>query len=477
MKERASGILLHISSLPGPFGIGDFGPEAYRFIDFLYQTKQIYWQILPLNPVDPAFGNSPYTSTSAFAGNPIFISPELLVRDGYMDKSELRSLPEFTKANVDYKGVIKCKKKILRAVFEQSQEVIRSLSFQKFCSTNRLWLDDFALFVAIKAHYHRKAWSGWPPEIRDRKPRDLLIIEKHLQKKIAMAKFYQFLFWEQWFRLKEYAHDKGILILGDMPIYVVHDSVDVWMHPDFFKLDVDKMPYAVAGVPPDYFSRTGQLWGNPLYRWDVLREQRYDWWIDRLEHNFRLYDFLRIDHFRGFVGYWEIPASERYAVRGKWMEAPGMDFFTQIKGKFPALPIIAEDLGVITPDVRQVMEKFGFPGMKVLLFAFGDDDPMHPYLPHTYEKNCVVYTGTHDNNTVKGWFENEADGKVKSRVFRYLGRITAEPDIHREFIRMAMMSPADTAILPVQDILGLGEAARMNRPAKRRGNWEWRLAS
>jgi 4-alpha-glucanotransferase len=282
-------------------------------------------------------------------------------------------------------------------------------------------------------------------------------------------------FYRQWNRLKDYCNRKGILIFGDIPIYVVHDSVDVWTHPELFKLDPDREPFVVAGVPPDYFSKTGQLWGNPLYRWDVLKRTGYDWWIRRLEHNLKLFDVVRIDHFRGLVGYWEIPARENTAVNGKWVQAEAMDFFDRLNQRFSTLPIVAEDLGTITPDVEEIRERFGFPGMKVLLFAFGEDNPDHPYLPHTYEKNCVVYTGTHDNNTVRDWFKTEAKTKDKRRLFQYLGHQVTEQDVHRAFIEMGMKSEADTFIVPMQDLLGLGAEARMNRPATKRGNWSWRL--
>ena len=475
MKERASGILLHITSLPGPFGVGDFGPEAYRFIDFLFQSKQTYWQILPLNPVDSAFGNSPYTSTSAFAGSVLFLSPELLVRDGYLGSSDIHPVPEFARTRVDYKAAMRYKKGILRKTFARGRDAIHSKAFAEFCAVNSAWLEDFALFAVLKDFYRQKIWTEWAPDIRDRRPEEIDRLRVRLESRIDLEKFLQYLLWDQWFRLRSYARNRGVMILGDMPIYVVHDSADVWLHPDFFWLDGDKEPCVVAGVPPDYFSETGQLWGNPLYRWEVLREQGYEWWFQRLAHNFRICDRLRIDHFRGFFGYWEIPASERNAVKGKWVQAPGLDFFSRVKKKFSDLPIIAEDLGVITPDVTEGMERLGIPGMKVILFAFEDDNPVNPYLPHTYGKNCVVYTGTHDNNTVRGWFENEADDRTKKRVFHYLGHDVSLNDVHKEFIRLALMSAADTAILPMQDLLGLGEEARMNRPAISRGNWEWRL--
>jgi len=477
MEERGSGILLHITSLPSPYGIGDFGPGAYKFVDFLSQAKQRFWQILPLNPIDISHGNSPYHSVSAFAYNDLLISPELLAKDGLLEKKNTTPSPRFSQGKVDYKKVIPYKKKLYREAYKIFKKRKKDKEYEKFCTANSHWLEDFALFVVLRAHFRGKVWSEWPHDIRDREPESLRLLREELQENIEREKFLQYVFSQQWFRLKNYCHKNGIQIIGDMPIYVNYDSVDLWTHPELFKLDRRKKPYAVAGVPPDYFSDTGQLWGNPLYRWDVLKERKYDWWIRRIEHNLNLFDLVRIDHFRGFIGYWEIPAAESTAINGRWVKGPAEDFFNRLKKRFHPLPIIAEDLGVITPDVIKIMLRFGFPGMKILLFAFGEDHPMHPYLPHTYEKNCVVYTGTHDNNTVKGWFAKEARPEDQRRFFRYLGREVSKKEIHWEFIRLAMMSMADTAIIPMQDVLGLGKEARMNKPATTRGNWQWRLLS
>lgn len=475
MRKRGSGILLHTTSLPSLHGIGDLGPEAYRFVDFLAQAKQSYWQILPLNPVDPAFGSSPYHSISAFAYNTLLLSPELMVQERLLDEEDMDSPPGFPLRKVDYRAVITHKRKLFQKAYERFKKRKNSEDYEKFCRENSYWIDNFALFIALKDHFQGKKWSEWPLEVRDQDPDAMEEQKKSLQERVEREKFLQYLFTQQWFALKQYCHQKGIQIIGDMPIYVDYDSVDCWTHPELFKLDSQKRPYAVAGVPPDYFSETGQLWGNPLYRWDVLQERGYDWWIHRIEHNLKVYDMVRIDHFRGFVGYWEVPATENSALNGRWIEAPASDFFSHLKRRFPDLPLIAEDLGTITPDVREVMEYFGFPGMKVLLFAFGEDNTMHPYLPHTYEKNCVVYTGTHDNNTIRGWFKEEAKPEEKERVWRYFGHEIPEEKIHREFIWLAMISVANTVIIPMQDLLGLGEEARMNRPATTRGNWTWRL--
>ena len=475
MKRRGSGILLHVTSLPSPYGIGDLGPWAYRFADFLAETKQSFWQILPLNLTDPAYDNSPYHSISAFASNSLLISPELMVRDGLLAKSDLEPLPNFPKGRVDYGVVIAYKKKLFNLAYQRFKKTKNNYEYKRFCLENAYWLDDFALFSALKSHFQGQVWSEWPQDIRDRQPKTLQSLKKELHDKIELEKLLQYMFFQQWISLKGYCNHRGIQFFGDTPIYVQYDSVDVWTDPEIFKLDNEKRPYAVAGVPPDYFSETGQLWGNPVYRWNVLQQRGYDWWIQRMEHTLNLFNVLRIDHFRGFVAYWEVPAGEKTAINGRWVEVPVEDFFNALLKRFSYLPIIAEDLGIITPDVREVMNHFEFPGMKLLLFAFGEDHPMHPYLPHTYEKHYVAYTGTHDNNTIKGWFEKEATPEDKRRLFRYLGREVPLEELHWEMIRLAMMSVANLVIFPMQDLLGLGEKARMNRPATKEGNWRWRL--
>jgi 4-alpha-glucanotransferase len=474
MKLRRSGILMHVTSLPAEYGIGDFGPKAYRFADFLSETKQGYWQILPLSPTDPAYGNSPYHSISAFACNPLLISPDILVEDGLLDKSEAEVTPGFPSEKVNYDSAFGFKYKLLLRAFER---FVPDAEFNKFCSFNSSWLDDYAFFAAMKEETGGKSWQEWDPKIREKDPDVLKSLQKQLQPKIEKEKFLQYICDRQWKNLKNYCNQKMIHIIGDIPIYVDYDSVDVWSYPEIFKLDRDKKPYVVAGVPPDYFSSTGQLWGNPLYQWDELRKRDFDWWIKRIERNFNLFDMVRIDHFRGLVGCWEVPAGEKTAEKGRWCEVPAGDLFRQLKKRFPSLPVIAEDLGTITPDVKEVMRHFELPGMKVLLFAFGDDDPMHPYLPHTYEENYVVYTGTHDNNTIHGWIQNEAGLEEKKRLSRYIGKEFSEKEIHWDFIRLAMMSVAFASIIPMQDILGLGAESRMNLPASDKGNWEWRLSA
>jgi len=475
MSRRGSGILLHITSLPSPYGIGDLGSGAYRFADFLTEAKQSFWQILPLNPTDPVYGNSPYHSISAFASNPLLISPELMVRDGLLTKSDVGTVPDYPNRRADYPGGIAFKERLFYLAHERFRRERQTHDYGRFCAENTAWLDEFALFVALKAHFQGKVWTEWPQEIRERQPGALEAFKNQLHETIELHKFLQYVFYQQWSSLKSYCNQRGIQFLGDIPIYVEHDGVDVWTNPEMFKLDSDKRPRVVAGVPPDYFSETGQLWGNPVYRWEALKETGYAWWIRRLQHNLRLLDLIRIDHFRGLIGYWEIPAGEANAINGRWVGAPGEDLLNELLKKFPYLPIVAEDLGVITPDVREIMHRFELPGMKVLLFAFGDDLPTNPYIPHNLPRNCVLYTGTHDNNTAKGWFEGEATAEIKERLFHYLGREVPVTKIHRELIRLAMMSVANMVVIPMQDILGLGEEARMNRPATSEGNWEWRL--
>lgn len=476
MSRRGSGILLHITSLPSPHGIGDLGPDAYRFADFLAETKQSIWQILPLNPSDLAHGNSPYQSVSAFANNPLLISPELMVRKGFLAQSDVENVPGYQKGRVDYPAVTASKERIFRVAYERFQQRAPEQEYERFCAENSSWLDDFALFTALRTRFSGKAWTEWPQEVRDRRPEALESMKEELRYEIEKATFLQYVFFQQWHSLKAYCNQRGIQIFGDIPIYVIHDSVDVWANPELFTLDDERKPSVVAGVPPDYFSETGQLWGNPIYRWDVLRERGYGWWIRRVEHNLVLFDLIRIDHFRGLVGYWVVPAQETNAVNGTWVEAPAEDFFNALLRRFPQLPIIAEDLGVITPDVREIMHRFELPGMKVLLFAFDEGLPTNPYIPHNLPSKCVLYTGTHDNNTTRGWFEGEATPEIKERLFRYLGREVPVEEIHWELIRLAMMSVANMVIFPVQDILGLGAEARMNRPATTEGNWQWRLS-
>ncbi|RKY36725.1 MAG: 4-alpha-glucanotransferase [Candidatus Omnitrophota bacterium] len=475
MGKRGSGVLLHITSLPSKFGIGDMGAAAYQFADFLFQSKQKYWQILPLNPTNLININSPYSSVSAFAGNIILISPELLAEDGLLSCEYVKSLPQSSEQRVDYEVVYNFKTEILSKAYESFKDLEARQDYNNFCRDQDYWLVDFALFIAFKEYFQGKMWSQWPKEIRDRNPEAMRGLAEKLAENVEKQKFMQYVFFKQWFTLKNYCQNKGIEIIGDVPIYVTYDSVDVWANPGIFKLDENKQPLYLAGVPPDYFSSTGQLWGNPVYDWDALKNDGYAWWIQRIEYNLKIFSRIRIDHFRGFVDFWQVPAGQKDAVNGAWQKAPADDFFQVVLDKFPDFPLIAEDLGIISDDVKRVMHKFAFPGMKILLFAFGEDMPEHPYLPHNYTQNCVVYTGTHDNNTVKGWFENETGAEDKKRLFIYFGRDIFVSDLHWEMIRLALMSVANIAIFPMQDILGLGETQRMNLPGTVRNNWQWRV--
>lgn len=477
MKKRGSGILLHITSLPSPYGIGDLGAGAYIFVDFLAEANQSFWQILPLNQTCPVYGNSPYSSFSAFAGNSLLISPELMVEDGFLSKADIEGPPAFPKERINYTSVTKYKEIILGVAFEKSKDKLEhNHEFKEFCSENSGWLDDYSLFISIKKHFNKVDWGKWPKELRNREEDALKRWREKSFEMVLKEKFLQYIFFKQWRSLKDYCKSKNISIIGDLPIYVNYDSSDVWANSEIFKLNKEKKPTFVAGVPPDYFSPTGQLWGHPVYDWNVLKETNYLWWIKRLEHNLKLFHIFRLDHFRGFVGYWEIQAHEKDATNGRWVEAPAKNFFNTILKHFQHFPIIAEDLGIITPEVRGIINSLNFPGMRVLLFAFGEDLPTNPYAPHNYIKNCVVYTGTHDNNTIQGWFKNETSPEDKERIFEYIGHKVPVKEIHWELIKLVMRSIANMVIIPMQDILGLDEKARTNLPASTKGNWKWRLA-
>lgn len=479
MEKRSSGILMHITSLPSDFGIGDLGPEAYRFADFLFETKQTYWQVLPLNPTSLISGNSPYASYSAFAGNTLLISPQLLNEMGLLPRHALQDFPRLPNDFVDYPEVIKHKERLYHTAFAEFKNNTSKFEgdYQQFCSDNSDWLIDFVSFMAFKMYFHDKDWGAWPAEIKNRQRAALRELQKKLADQMEYQKFLQFIFFKQWGNLRRYCNERGIQIIGDIPYYVNYDSAEVWTNPHLFKLTKSKKPEFVAGVPPDYFSRTGQLWGNPVYRWDKMKLNKYDWWIQRIKQTLKLYDIIRIDHFRGFLAYWEVPASEETAMNGRWIPVPGEDIFVRFKKVFPDLPILAEDLGVITDDVRDLMKKFNLPGMRILVFAFDESLPYNAYAPHNHIPECVVYTGTHDNNTVRGWFREETSPADKQRIFDYLGREVREEEIHWEFIRLAMMSVANTVIFPLQDVLGLDSKHRMNTPATLEGNWKWRLGS
>lgn len=475
MTIRASGILMHITSLPNEYGIGDLGPAAYGFANFLSAAGQQIWQVLPLNPVDPQSG-SPYSCTSAFAGNPLLISPYFLVRSGLLSVDETRPRQPFSDNRVDYTAVAEHKHNLLLLAFDRLEQQGKMLAgFDRFCARQNTWLEDHAIYMALKAHFNQASWQQWPRKLRDRDPDALAQMQYKLAKQIKLHKFTQFLFFHQWQQLKNYCNARNIRLYGDLPIYMPFDSADVWSCPQQYQLDENKSPVKVSGVPPDYFSDTGQLWGHPVYDWQYLKETDYTWWLQRFAHNFEMFDVVRIDHFRGLVAYWEVAASAETAVDGEWVQVPGDDFFTRLTKRFGRLPVIAEDLGTITPDVRECMRRFQLPGMRVLQFAFGDDFPHSSFLPHHHIQDCIVYTGTHDNNTIRGWFEQELTDQAKTRLQRYLGSHISREKIHWQMIRLALMSVADTVIIPLQDILGLGADARLNQPAGAQGNWQWRL--
>jgi len=475
MKKRASGILLHITSLPSKYGIGDLGPQAYRFVDFLVEARQSYWQTLPLNPPTHVKNPSPYNCLSAFAGNTLLISPELLYRQGLLNRNDIQNTPPFVEGRVEFHSVISYKARLLNTAFENFRNTPPDSNYEAFCSDNNVWLEDYTKFVALKKYFDFSSWCDWPAELRDKRNGAIESLNQQLQDVIDKEKFLQYTFFKQWLSLKDYCNQHGIQIIGDIPIYVAYESADVWAHPDIFKLTEAKRPIAVSGVPPDLFSRTGQLWGNPIYNWQVLKKRDYSWWIQRIKHNLALFDIVRIDHFRGFIAYWEVPANHKTAKGGKWRDGPKQDFFNILFKHRPFPPIIVEDLGYITAEVREFIEKFQLPCMKVLLFAFGGEPLDNPYLPHSYRRNSVVYTGTHDNNTIKGWFEKEAKPRQKKELFNYIGHKAPIGQMHWELIRLAMSSVANTVIIPMQDVLGLGWEARMNRPATIKGNWRWRL--
>ena len=475
MLPRASGVLLPIACLPSRFGIGDLGPNAYRFADYLHSAGQRVWQILPLNPTTHTYWHSPYHGASTFACNPLLISPEHLAAEGLLDQDELPP-PEFPEGRIDYAAAAQVKQRLLHRVCARFKQRLPNEDYTRFCAENAAWLDDYTLFAALSARHTGTAWNRWPPEIQQRQPTALARLRAELRDLLEDLKIVQYLFCRQWIELRTYCRKKGVRIFGDLPIYVPFHSADVWAHPQLFKLDDTGSPVAVSGVPPDYFSTDGQLWGHPVYRWDVHRDTRYEWWVLRFARNLALYDHVRIDHFRGLVAYWEVPADEPTAANGKWVQTPAEDFFSELRHRFVCLPVIAEDLGVITADVRETMQRFGFPGMRVLLFGFSEDPATNVNAVHHIPENGVVFTGTHDNNTVKGWFETEASAAEKRRLKLTLGREPAADTLHWDMIRFAMMSPARMCIIPVQDLLGLGPEARINTPGRWEGNWLWRVS-
>ncbi len=468
---RASGILLHPTSLPGRFGIGDLGEAAYRFVDFLQAGGQQLWQVMPLGPT--SYGDSPYQALSAFAGNPLLVNLERLVADHCLASWDFIEAPQFPGHAVDYGAVIDFKTRMLRrsfANFRANADTAQHAELASFVLANQGWLADYALFAALKERHGGAGWSTWEPELATRRPAALQAWRAELADEIAYHQYAQWQFFRQWSALKAYANAGGIRIIGDLPIFVAYDSADAWAHPELFYFDAASRPTVVAGVPPDFFSPTGQRWGNPLYRWDVMAQTGYAWWIERFRAAFQQVDIVRLDHFRGFAAYWAVPADEETAVKGRWVPGPGRNLFEAVEQALGVRPIIAEDLGLITPAVRELLAELAAPGMRVLQFAFSGD-PDHLYLPHNYVPNTVVYTGTHDNDTTMGWF-NAAGPAERTAVQRYLNSPAYE--INWELIRLALLSVAHTAIFPLQDVLGLGSEARMNTPGRATGNWSWR---
>jgi 4-alpha-glucanotransferase len=476
---RSSGILLHPTSLPSPHGIGDLGPEARRFVDFLADAGQKLWQVLPLGPT--GYGESPYQCYSAWAGNPLLISLDRLVEQGWLDASALENAPDFPEGTIDFERLIAWKTGLLELAARHFTEQTGS-GFDAFSAANQHWLDDFALFTALKAQHRGAGWTHWEPGAHDRDPQALAKWRERLAGPIAAQKFLQFVFYEQWRELREYARARGVRVMGDLPIYVSHDSADVWANRQYFQLDAQGNPTVVSGVPPDYFSETGQLWGNPIYRWDALAQDGYDWWLNRFRATFEMVDMIRLDHFRGFEAYWEVPASESTAVNGRWVKGPGSALFRAAKAELGELPLVAENLGVITPEVEAIREEFGFPGMAVLQFAFGTDSQAPTFRPHNFPREVVAYTGTHDCDTTVGWWGSEGRGESTRSdedirreldfARRYLN--TDGKEIQWTLIRALEASVADTVLIPMQDVLGLGREARMNQPATVGGNWRWR---
>lgn len=471
---RSCGALVHPTSFPGKYGIGDFGNEARTFIDFLEATHQTIWQVLPLTPT--GYGNSPYASYSAFAGNVYLISPDLLVRKGLVTEKEAASAELPAGDQVMYEEAFERKDRLFEAACERfynSMDTATEKRFSKFCKKQAHWLEDYVLFMALLLDNEKQPWNTWDDDIALRKPAALKAARKKYKKEIDRQYWLQFEFYEQWSALKKYANDRGVRVIGDIPIFVDHNSADVWANPQYFEVDKDGNRTLVAGVPPDYFSKTGQLWGNPLYKWDVLIKDGYSWWVDRFRHMFDICDAIRVDHFRGFDAYWEVEADQKTAENGRWVDGPGAGLFETILKECGELPIIAEDLGFVTKGVEELRDRFNFPGMKIIQFAF-DADASNVFLPHNYPQNSVTYTGTHDNDTAKGWYRTT---KEEEKHFARTYTRSSGDDIHWEFIRLGMLSVADQAIFPLQDYLGLDSDGRMNTPGTSSGNWLWRYNS
>lgn len=481
LRDRSAGVLLHLTSLPGPHGAGDLGPEALRFVDFLAAAGQRWWQMLPVGPT--MVGNAPYTSPSSFSGSPLLISLERLDEDGLLGRDDVAPDRGFSDDRVRYELAEPWKEERLRRAFAAFERRGGDPASTAFARENGSWLDDWALYAALKRARGDAPWTEWEPDARDRRPEAIARLRGEFAREIRYQQFVQFVFARQWEALREHCARRGVRLIGDIPIFVSHDSADVWTHPELFHLDTHGRPTDVAGVPPDYFSRTGQLWGNPLYRWEIHRETGFEWWVERLRLAFRRFDAVRLDHFIGFHRTWAVPAGDRTAEHGRWWEGPGDTLFDAVKQRLGDVEIIAEDLGLVTAEVTALRERFGFPGLRVLQFSFWEGPEASNHRPHAYPRRCVVYTGTHDNDTIAGWYHERAiPGSARTQeqidreravVRHYIGADGRE--IHWGMIRVALASMADLAIVPAQDLLGLGSEARMNTPGTVGGNWEWRL--
>lgn len=474
-KLRMSGILAHPSSFPSRFGIGDFGPQAYEFIDFLVRSNQTLWQVLPFGPT--GYGDSPYQSFSSFAGQTLFISPELLIKEDLLSETDLQNIPVWFDDKIDYGSVIYYKNNLYQLSYDRFSSLPEShplcIEFNEFCNSSKWWLNDYALFMALKKQQQNRSWLEWDISYRCMNEYTRNTCMTELSDSIRYQKYLQFLFYRQWYALKAYANDHGIFLIGDIPIFVALDGSDTWANQSIFKLNEEGFPIDVSGVPPDYFSSTGQLWGNPLYRWDVLKEQNYDWWIRRIRHQLTIFDYLRIDHFRGFDAYWAVPFGEKTAVNGRWEKGPGKDFFYTLQNAFGSdLPIFAEDLGVITPEVEDLRDTFHFPGMKILQFGLEDFND-NAFLPHNYPYNCVCYSGTHDNDTTRSWYEH-LNPDQKQRMNAYCNADGTNPAW--DLIRLSLASPANYSIQPIWDLLNYGNEARMNMPGTSSNNWLFRFS-
>lgn len=469
--------MLHITSLPSKYGSGDLGPSAYRFADFLADSGQKFWQILPLNPPTVDSIHCPYSALSAFAADPLLISGDQLQKQGFLTRNDIKDLPDFPKAKVNFRKSASLRSKLFNKAFAAFKNKPPDRDFETFCDKNASWLDDYCLFVALRKNLQTGWWSDWPKELRDRQSMALESARSNFSNMIHKHKFLQYQFSKQWVQLKDYCKAKGISIIGDIPIYLAYDSADVWANPQFFKLNKNKEPAFVAGTPPDNFCRTGQRWGNPVYDWNTLKKNNFSWWVDRIKHSLSLFDVVRIDHFRAFVAYWQIPAANKTAVNGRWVRAPKETFFKTLFKTVSRRSIIAEDLGAITPAVRAAVNDLSLTGMRILQYAFSNDPLTNPHHMKNHPKRSVVYTGTHDNNTLMGWFENELSEKQRQAILKTVASKPNAKDIHWKLIELTMTSRANLSIIPMQDIIGLGEKARMNIPGTIENNWNWQITA